>query len=170
MSGLSLEWSVRGSFLRYVQALPDGVVAAEGGARLGAGTVVFHGGTPTAGGLRFHGSLRVTGHLGSLDVRLDDPELVLDPHGHGLIRVMTGGHRVDIAEFEIHEPNAWPSTGESRTELFTTPTRHGDLLRTDTVRFTADGAWLLGDVYPPGTPAAPLRVFRKINGNMKDVA
>lgn len=135
---VELEWGVRGSFLAYVDALPDGEVRAEEGATR-AGEVFHLPGQRIGEDLfAFEGRLRFSGYGGVLDVALEDFRVRLTGHG-GEITTAVSGMRVPIASLRA-------------------ATDEGPVRRFDTVALTDDGAAILGGVYSPGAPADPVTI------------
>lgn len=72
----TLVWGIKGSLLRYVRGMADGVVATDGGATESPAGFTFPG-----DGLRFTGSVTLTGHDGMMHVVLADPALVESASG-----------------------------------------------------------------------------------------
>jgi hypothetical protein len=134
-----LEWGVRTSLLAYVEALPDGCVQAGDGA-IRRGEVFAIPGRPTGADVfAFDGTVHFAGHHGVLDVTLTAFRL----HRTG----ETAELFADIA-------------GELTriAELAGVRTDDGALLHSGMVTLTDDGAAVLGGVYSPGTPLAPITV------------
>lgn len=135
MSTAELEWGIRESFVRYVEALPDGVVAVGDDVQRRDGAFVLRGGVDGAVA-DFAGAIRFSGHLGVLDVAMDGVTV----RGIGdrpAVWTSVGGHPVELA-----------AVGEVREE--------DGALHADGVALTADGAALLGGVYQAGAALAPL--------------
>lgn len=141
-TGPRLEWAIKPSFVAYVEALPDGGVDVEGGAARSAdGVFVF----PATGGTEFsfEGSVRFHGHAGVLDVTIADP------------RIEQTGASADLTIALGAERIRFATVGEL------TITAAGALLSTDVVA-TDDGAYVLGGVYPPGTPLHPFTIHTDV--------
>jgi hypothetical protein len=128
VSAVELAWALRSSFVAYVDALPDGVVAVEDGARREDGVFLLPG-ERAGDGHRFGGTIRFSGHLGVLDVELDGVEVL--PGNPIVLRTVVSGVAVDLATARELEDD-------------------GDRVRSVDLRLTGDGAALLGGVYPPG--------------------
>ncbi len=131
-----LEWALRPSLIAYVEALPDGRVLAEGGARRQGELFVIPGRREAMGAYEFRGTIRLEGHLGLLDVALADLRL----HPDGVVTALIAGVRVELATA------ATVSVDEAGT------------VRADDIAVSADGAAVLGGVYQPGASLAPLAI------------
>lgn len=132
MSGL--RWSVRGTFLRYVSALPGGRMHVSEGASLSEGRFSFPEGTTTPEIRRFTGRVAFSGHFGLLSVTIADPWL---------------DWSTDICILTIADPE------RGRLPLATClmasdPTTRAGLGRE--VRLTEDGVALFGGSYAVGEP------------------
>jgi hypothetical protein len=134
---LVLEWGVRASFLAYIEGLPDGVIDVAGDAERADGVFRFPGRGTGQHEYAFDGRLHFFAHQGVLDVTLD--RIRVEGHGAGgMLTAETAGMRLGIAALANIESG-------------------GDVpFRSDRVTLTDDGAALLGGVYSPGAPAAPL--------------
>ncbi len=146
-TGVELEWSVRGSFLAYVERLPDGTIEATDGARHTGRAFLLPGRSEPGGGFAFDGTLRFSGHFGLLDVELRELRIdrAIDGDGGGLSATVSGG-RYAIARLD---------------QL----ARDDDgMTRSDSVTFTDDGAAILGGVYSAGAEAAPVVIRPAIPG------
>jgi hypothetical protein len=140
--GPRLEWALKPSFVAYVEGLPDGVVEVERGAARGAdGSFVF----PAVAGdtWAFEGAVRFHGHAGVLDVTIADP------------RIQATGTSWDLTI----------ALGAARIRFATigglTATAPGVMSSTD-VAATDDGAYVLGAVYPAGTPLHPFTIHTDV--------
>lgn len=133
-----LAWGIRGSFLAYVDALPDGVIRAENGATRSGQVFQLPGRRIDEDGFAFEGRLRFFGYGGVLDVALEHFRARLTGHG-GEITTVVSGVRIPIASLR----------GASD---------EGPVRRFDTVTLTDDGAAILGGVYSPGASADPVTI------------
>jgi hypothetical protein len=133
VTGFVLRWGVRETFLRYLDALPDGAVGTTGGAVRDGQAFLLSGGRTSQTRFAFEGGLRFSGHQGVLDVALDGLEVRVEGPT-GVLSTHVAGEPVDLADLGgvVVEPD-------------------GELSATSAV-LTGDGAALLGGVYPPGTP------------------
>jgi hypothetical protein len=147
MSTAELEWGIRESFVQYVEALPDGVVAIGDDVRRRNGAFVLRGHVDGAEA-DFTGAVRFSGHLGVLDVAMDGVAL----RGIGdraAVWTSVGGYPVELAAVgQVHE--------------------QAGTLRADEVSLTADGAALLGGVYQAGAALAPL-IIRPVRDDERGI-
>ncbi|WP_022883162.1 HtaA domain-containing protein [Gryllotalpicola ginsengisoli] len=133
-----LEWSVRESFLSYVESLPDGrAETLEGVVR--DDRVFRFPGHAEGDVYRFGGALHFYGHRGVLDVTLRDLQVTRSGL-RGVLTANVAGWRLTLAELSDFDAT------------------DGDILRASTVVLTDDGAATLGSVYPAGAPAAPVSI------------
>lgn len=128
----TLVWGIKRSLLGYVRGMPDGRVAAVGGATETAEGFVFPGQD-----LRFSGVVTLTGHHGMMRIVIADPALVETPRGWTL---------------EIADPDA-PA---ARLPFATVASFAGEAATG--VALTADGADLFFGPYEQGTPLDDLAV------------
>ncbi|GAB3596051.1 HtaA domain-containing protein [Microbacterium tumbae] len=128
----TLVWGVKESLLSYVRRMPDGAITADDGARIDGNAVSFPG-----DGLRFSGSVTLTGHGGMMHVVLSAPQLVREEETWSL---------------SIEDPDA----PEGRLRFATVGSFDG--ARGSDVRLTEDGADLFFGPYTRGTPLDDLRV------------
>lgn len=135
-----IEWAVKGSFRRYVEALPDGAVEAADGASLDAETFRWPA-TIEQGGEQSRASgwgvVTLTGHSGLLTVALASPTVV--------VRGGKGALSIDYP---------WASASEEPSTVI------ADLVATAehgvfAVSLTEDGAELF-NTYAAGAEMAPL--------------
>lgn len=95
MTGGVLMWSVKRSLIEYVSALDDGSVhwatAGPGRFAMAAATVRPPG---TTGAFHFEGGVRLSGHLGLMEVVLADPVVDLDA---AVLRATVPGEREPVA-------------------------------------------------------------------------
>ena len=138
-----LTWSIKTSFIDYVERMPDGVVSVgDGASRRADGTFHF----PLASSqdpavVEFHGSVTCTGHYGMLTVSFADLA-ILDVDGRRILTCADddepGGRRefLDLLEPEFS----------------------GALVRFARPVLTQDGADVFFDNYRPGTPFDPVLV------------
>ncbi|WP_413319020.1 HtaA domain-containing protein [Agrococcus sp. 1P02AA] len=123
----ALVWGIKASLLAYVRGMPDGAVAASGGALETPGGFRF----PAVGPLAFAGAVTLTGHHGMLRIVVADPSIVEAAAGWAL---------------EIADPDA--PAGRLRfaaLECFDGASASGAAL-------TEDGADLFFGPYEAGTP------------------
>lgn len=139
-----LRWGIKASFVSYVVGMPDGAMSVTHGAVADPAGFLFPVVDASAfdsrtgsGILRFGGDVRLRGHGGMLQVRIADPELVVDEEGPRLSIEDTGGSRLTIAHLGT------PSVAEG-----------GGLQIPATL--TAEAVPYFNDVYPERTPLDPL--------------
>jgi Htaa len=139
-----LRWGIKASFISYVVGMPDGSMSVTDGAVADSGGFLFPVRDASAfdsrtgsGILRFGGDVRLRAHGGMLQVRISDPELVVDEEGQRLSIEDSGGARLTIAHLGI----------PSQTD--------GGGLEIPAV-LTAAGVPYFNDVYPERTPLDPL--------------
>lgn len=135
---VELEWGIRGSFLAYVDALPDGLIRAEVGATRSDQVFQLRGRCIDEDMLAFEGRLRFFGYGGVLDVTLEGFRVRLTEHG-GEITTVVSGVRIPIASLR----------GASDERI---------VRRFDKVTLTDDGAASLGGVYSAGASADPVTI------------
>lgn len=94
---LGLTWGIKRSFIAYITNLPDGTVAATGGAAVVESTLFCFAPADSdydaalgTGVLRFRGDVRLGGHHGMLFVRILDPWIAFTG-GRGVLSISTGG-------------------------------------------------------------------------------
>ncbi|WP_040166096.1 HtaA domain-containing protein [Microbacterium gorillae] len=129
MTSLWIDWPVKSSFRRYVEALPDGAIEAAGGAVRQNETFLWPGSTHSGdSGIRVSamGTVTLSGHGGLLMVVLDRPLVVVEG-GEGLLSIeypWAGDHempRTTIAHLAASgdEPDVYAvSLTEDGAELF----------------------------------------------------
>jgi hypothetical protein len=128
----TLVWGVKASLLRYVRGMADGVVATDGGATESPLGFTFPG-----DGLRFSGSVTLTGHDGMMRIVLTDPALV----------ETAGGWMLEIAD---------PDDPAARLRFAAVGAFDG--IEGTGVVLTADGADLFFGPYEAGTELDDLTV------------
>ena len=145
-----LQWGVKESFRRYVEAAGGKIEVLDGAERAADGTFVFPaapssdlrlgaGGKPEGAGA-FLGQVRFEAHGGMLSVKLVAPALEIGPSEMVLSVADERGDRLPIAKLDISSTNA----------------EDGGLAVP--AKVTLDGMYLLGDHYPPGTVLDPVRL------------
>lgn len=151
---LALEWGVKESFRRYVEATEGEIAALDGATRAEDGSFIFPareaegaalspwGGEP-AGEARFTGAARFHGHGGMLAVFLADPAIEVSPEGWRLTACDSPRHDQRIVVATLQPPGPAEAGG---TELVLA------------CAITYDGGQLLGGHYPPGTPIDAVRL------------
>lgn len=150
----ALEWGVKESFRRYVEATEGEIEALEGATRTEDGAFVFPAQdvagaalepleAEPAGEARFTGAARFHGHGGMLAVYLADPAIEVGPEGWRLTAAdsQRRDQRIVVAKLERPEP---PAAGGTELVL--------------ACAITYDGGQLLGGHYPPGAPIDPVRL------------
>lgn len=138
-AAVELEWGVRGSFLAYVDRLPDGSARADTGAVREGSVFLFPGERLSTQEYVFSGSVHFFGYAGVLNVSFDDIRVSL-ADDFGEVSATVDGARVRLAEL------ADPEDIGSET------------ITCKTVTFTDDGTAVLGGVYPPGAHADPVTI------------
>ncbi|MGO1545323.1 MAG: HtaA domain-containing protein [Gulosibacter sp.] len=136
---IRLNWAVRQSFLNYVERLPDGSIRAEDGARRTRSGFVLCGRREGENRFEFDGTLRFSGYSGILNVEM----------------------RNLCVEWSVDGGELSAAVARSRYTLVRFTDFNSDLdeiLHSEDVSLTDDGAAILGDVYAPGAPAAPIRI------------
>ena len=141
-----LRWAVRGSFLRYVSALPDGRCRVAAGATLVEGPAFSFPrvGDPDPGAVdlvhRFTGTVEFTAHLGMLSLRIAEPWL--DWSGDTPVITIAGPDqsRIRLATCLL--------ASDPATRVW-----HGR-----EVRLTQDGAELFGGSYAVGALLDPFQM------------
>lgn len=146
-SRTGLLWSIKGSFVSYIESMPDGEIATTDGAqRTDHG--FFYPQADASTPLEFNGSVHFTGHHGLLAVSIETPRLRCGLEGWSL---------------EIRDPFA-PDGWLRFVEFESMTLREDDRLRPpdggDLPRLSEDGADLFFDQYAPGTPLDALDVVR----------
>jgi hypothetical protein len=136
---VELEWGVKESFIAYLEALPDGLIEERNGAARREDVFVLPGQRVDEDGFRFIGTIHFYAHHGVLDVTLD--EFRLERAGRRtVLSAEVSGVRIPIAE------------------LMNVGVGGDAVLHSEFVSLTDDGAAVLGGVYPPGAPLAPLMI------------
>lgn len=146
----SLTWAVRDSLMRYVTVIAGGTFEIDGPASIdGSGVFTFPlvRAESSDGGWRlsFSGSLHFMAHHGLLDIRIIDPEIVVQP-GSGALYART----------DVNSP-ALTAIVELGTAA---PTQDGAVLIWDAVpsKLLDTAVEMFGSVYPASTPMAPLGI------------
>ncbi|HKU31384.1 MAG TPA: HtaA domain-containing protein [Arthrobacter sp.] len=149
MCDSGLTWTVKKSFVRYIESMKDGHVAvADGALRLQDGSFHFPlaSGTPR-NGLAFGGSVHFTGHFGMLSLAISAPAVVSADDGLFL----------SIADDE--EP------GERRPfVILGKPGQYPGHVEFPSPALTPAGADLFFDNYRPGTLFDPIFVMPGLPG------
>jgi hypothetical protein len=137
---IELEWGLKGSFIGYLRALPDGLIEERNGAARRGDAFVLPGRQQSGeDSFSFRGSIHFYGHHGVLDVTLD--EFLLERTGtRSVVSAEVSGVRIPIAKLTDMEAS------------------DGTVLHSESVTLTDDGAAVLGGVYPPGILLAPLTI------------
>lgn len=132
-----LRWTIRGSFLDYLHALPDVAITIDG-VTLDAEGFAF----PSSGdALGFAGRAHITAHGGALDVTFADP--VIDySSGAALLTADTGDGREPVARL-LDAPVSDEFAGGGVAQ---------------DVALTIEGSVWLGAVYAPWARMDPVRV------------
>lgn len=143
-----LIWNIKHSFREYVDAISDGETVWMGGAgRLERDQITFAAVRPSdrgAGSFAFEGCVRFTGYRNTLHVVIGSPTLNFGPDDITLsveTDAAQSGRRVTLA--------AHPAVSAA-------PGSQGGLFSLPIPTLTAEGAALLGGVYPAGERLAPL--------------
>ena len=152
-----LRWGIKGSFLEYLQRMPDGKGwLGDGAVAVRTNEILFppeqSGWRPSPDGVpdrfwAFRGDVRFSGHFGMLFVRVAFPVLTL---------------RGELAELTVAPLE--DTKGAERLTLVTLrlaqqPSPQGiEIWRGTDVRLSGTGAGLFNDVYPPGEEFEPLTV------------
>lgn len=132
-----LHWNIMSRFREYVHNIPDGeeTWVSENG-RLTETGLIFTAAEPassTALPWRFNGAVRYKAYRGALRVDISDPEISESKNGY-LITVNTSppgvvAHRISLATAVLNDAN-------------------GQSFHVESATLTAEGAALLGGVYP----------------------
>ena len=143
-----LTWGVRGSFVGYIAALPDGRIAVSDPATITAeGSFHFPYATMVDGEgerwIRCAGGVRFSGHFGMLEVPLQNLSVRVLPNGAELFTEQSDGSVFSLADIAFTEP----VTSESAIVWEAAP-----------VMLTEAGSRFFGTQYPAGTEMAPLRM------------
>jgi hypothetical protein len=156
-------WGVKDSLLAYVEGLDDGAVATDAPAVRQGGGFAFPlvaagaaelrvadeaGGVAAGfgGGLRFQGSVRLTGHWGMLDVELRDPRVELRGAKATLLIRERGGRDLEAA------------LPFADLTLAAVSADDGLLCLEYAAALTGQGGFLLGGQYPAGQELDPVRL------------
>lgn len=143
VSGASISWGVKESFVSYV-----GGAIAKGSANIGSGSGSGSGSYNTdeaLGRVNYGGSATFTGHGGILNLTLANPTIQVQGSGSATLSVSANGSRVVIANLSL--PAASVSGGEiSWRNAAATLTSAGASL------FSYNGR----EFYPAGTPLDPV--------------
>lgn len=141
VSGASISWGVKESFVSYV-----GGAIAKGSANIGSGSGSGSYNTDEAlGRVNYGGSATFTGHGGILNLTLANPTIQVQGSGSATLSVSANGSRVVIANLSL--PAASVSGGEiSWRNAAATLTSAGASL------FSYNGR----EFYPAGTPLDPV--------------
>lgn len=139
-----MRWGIKASFVSYVAGMSDGTMSVTDGAVDTPAGFVFPvrdaGGFDSrtgSGTIRFSGDVRFRGHSGMLQVRIADPELIVDDEGARLSAEGPAGRRLVVAH--LGTPRTAPGGG---LEI--------------PASISAGAVPLFNDVYPEGTPLDPL--------------
>ncbi|WP_037144294.1 HtaA domain-containing protein [Rhodococcoides fascians] len=142
----SLSWSIKASFVSYVNGMQDGACAVTAPGEADADGWVFPGRFPSSNEWaaplelgQFRGAVNFSGHHGLLHVVVADPwvNLTSTPKLVSIADPDWPGRRMELATFEVER-------------LSNCPTEPGTGWRGVNVRLTADGADLFFRVYEPG--------------------
>ncbi|ALJ18453.1 HtaA domain-containing protein [Microbacterium sp. No. 7] len=133
---MNLTWTIRRSFVDYVER-SGGSVEASDGAHRSADGFVFETVESNAHSARYRGTVRFRAHGGLLDVIVADPQVRFEGAG--------GTIAVRASEDPSDPPVVLARVGEP------------DAAGAPQLRLTVDGARLLGDVYSPGELLDPFR-------------
>lgn len=138
-----LYWSVKQSFVTYLQSMADGNCSISGGADVdSSGVFLFPTANPVglsqdAWTLEFEGTVRFSGHFGALAIAVERPVIRMTPSG-GILSISTG----TPDDRQIHVATLPPAM----------PTRVGEMLLWARLKpsLTGEGSELFGRAYPPG--------------------
>lgn len=138
-----LSWPIKTSFRRYIEAMPDGVLSVDSGARLLATTIHFPLETPLTpeeplpAEIRFGGDVQFEGHGGRLAIFFSELRL----------ERTTGGHRLTIE-------HPWSVDG-SLPRVPVAEVRWNPLASTrassESVSLSSEGASLFNNAYERGS-------------------
>ncbi|SFU01275.1 Htaa protein [Geodermatophilus amargosae] len=152
-----LRWGIKGSFLEYVQRMPDGKGwLGDGAVAVGTNEILFPpertGWRPSPDGVpdrfwAFRGDVRFSGHHGMLFVRLAFPVLTLR------------GEHAELTVTPLEDTESAERLTLVTLSLAQQPSLEGiEIWHGTDVRLTGTGAELFNDVYPLGAEFEPLTV------------
>lgn len=140
----SLVWPIKRSFISYIERMPDGVIAVEGGVSRRDDGFAFPGGHSAGGAAtRFAGSVTFVGHYGMLNLPVGGIEIVEPIDGEAVLTIEDEGSSTRRCTLlRLGEP-----TVEGRHRTYASPV------------LTEEGAELFFDNYPAGSAFEPLEIL-----------
>ena len=142
----SLVWPIKRSFTTYIERMPDGVIAVEGGVSRREDGFSFPG-ERSAGSTvtRFAGSVTFVGHYGMLYLPVGGVEIVESVDGGAVLTIADEGSPTRRCTLlRLGEP-----TVEGSRRTYASPV------------LTEEGAELFLDNYPAGSPFDPLEILEE---------
>ena len=139
-----LVWSIKASFVEYVERMSDGAVTASGGASRrpdGAFQFPLDPASSQGSDLAFRGSVRFTGHFGMLMVSFTDPVIL---RSDGELHLTVADDEVADDRLDVLALGAGERTADGL--VFSNP------------QLTRNGAELFFDNYRPGAAFDPVLV------------